>query len=136
MVTDHMSPEEVWDKLRSLKNSAPGPDGIHYSNFKSRDPGAHVLSSFFNKVLDLSSVPSSWKEAKVVLIPKPGDPLGSSNLRQISLLNTGGKVSSAVLAARISSWANINSRLSPFQKRFPRERWVRRAHFSPRPGNH
>ncbi|GFU24802.1 retrovirus-related Pol polyprotein from type-1 retrotransposable element R2, partial [Nephila pilipes] len=118
LITDHMSPEEVWDKLRSLKNSAPGPDGIFYSNFKSRDPGAHVLSAFFNKVLDLSTVPSSWKEAKVVLIPKPGDPLDISNWRPVSLLNTGGKVFSSVLAARISSWANINSRLSPFQKGF------------------
>ncbi|GFU07536.1 retrovirus-related Pol polyprotein from type-1 retrotransposable element R2, partial [Nephila pilipes] len=118
LITDHMSPEEVWDKLRALKNSAPGPDGIFYSNFKSRDPGAHVLSAFFNKVLDLSTVPSSWKEAKVVLIPKPGDPLDISNWRPVSLLNTGGKVFSSVLAARISSWANINSRLSPFQKGF------------------
>ncbi|GFU52103.1 retrovirus-related Pol polyprotein from type-1 retrotransposable element R2 [Nephila pilipes] len=118
LITDHMSPEEVWDKLRALKNSASGPDGIFYSNFKSRDPGAHVLSAFFNKVLDLSTVPSSWKEAKVVLIPKPGDPLDISNWRPVSLLNTGGKVFSSVLAARISSWANINSRLSPFQKGF------------------
>ncbi|GFU49386.1 reverse transcriptase domain-containing protein, partial [Nephila pilipes] len=118
LITDHMSPEEVWDKLRALKNSAPGPDGIFYSNFKSRDPGAHVLSAFFNKVLDLSTVPSSWKEVKVVLIPKPGDPLDISNWRPVSLLNTGGKVFSSVLAARISSWANINSRLSPFQKGF------------------
>ncbi|GFS75596.1 retrovirus-related Pol polyprotein from type-1 retrotransposable element R2 [Nephila pilipes] len=118
LITDHMSPEEVWDKLRALKNSAPGPDGIFYSNFKSRDPGAHVLSAFFNKVLDLSTVPSSWKEAKVVLIPKPGDPLDISNWRPVSLLNTGGKVFSSVLATRISSWANINSRLSPFQKGF------------------
>ncbi|GFS74748.1 hypothetical protein NPIL_651421 [Nephila pilipes] len=61
LVTDHMSPEEIWDKLRSLKNSAPGPDGIFYSNFKSLGPGAHGLTAFFNKVLDLSSVPSSWK---------------------------------------------------------------------------
>ncbi|GFT00907.1 retrovirus-related Pol polyprotein from type-1 retrotransposable element R2 [Nephila pilipes] len=89
LVTDHMSPEEVWDKLRSLKNSAPGPEGIFYSNFKSRDPGAHILYVFFNKVLDLSSVPSSWKEAKVVLIPKPGDSLVISNWRPVSLLNTG-----------------------------------------------
>ncbi|GFS63289.1 retrovirus-related Pol polyprotein from type-1 retrotransposable element R2 [Nephila pilipes] len=58
------------------------------------------------------------EEAKVVLIPKPGDLLDISNWRPVSLLNTGGKVFSSVLAARISSWANINSRLSPFQKGF------------------
>ncbi|GFS63280.1 retrovirus-related Pol polyprotein from type-2 retrotransposable element R2DM [Nephila pilipes] len=63
-------------------------------------------------------MPSSWKEAKVVLIPKHGDPSDISNWRPVSLLNTGGKVFSSVLAARISSWANINSRLSPFQKGF------------------
>ncbi|GFS43727.1 reverse transcriptase domain-containing protein [Nephila pilipes] len=43
---------------------------------------------------------------------------GISNWRPVSLLNTGGKVFSSVFVTRISSWANINSRLSPFQKGF------------------
>ncbi|GFT78428.1 reverse transcriptase domain-containing protein, partial [Nephila pilipes] len=124
-MADHLllarfDPEEVWDKLRGLKNSAPGPDGIQYSTLKARDPGAHLLSAIFNKVLDLSTIPSSWKNAKVVLIPKSGDPSDITNWRPVSLLNTTGKVFSSVLAARLSSWSNINDRLSPFQKAFGR----------------
>ncbi|GFT81242.1 reverse transcriptase domain-containing protein [Nephila pilipes] len=122
-MADHLllarfDPEEVWDKLRGLKNSAPGPDGIQYSTLKARDPGAHLLSAIFNKVLDLSTIPSSWKNSKVVLIPKSGDLSDISNWRPVSLLNTTGKVFSSVLAARLSSWSDINNRLSSFQKGF------------------
>ncbi|GFT96941.1 putative reverse transcriptase, partial [Nephila pilipes] len=119
-VADHLllarfDPEEVWDKLRGLKNLAPGSDGIQYSTLIARDPGAHLLAAFFNKVLDLSTIPSSWKNAKVVLIPKSGDPTDITNWRPVSLLNTTGKVFSTVLAARLSSWSDINNRLSSFQ---------------------
>ncbi|GFU01304.1 reverse transcriptase domain-containing protein [Nephila pilipes] len=128
-MADHLllarfDPEEVWDKLRGLKNSAPGPDGIQYSTLKARDPGAHLLTAIFNKVLDLSTIPSSWKNAKVVLIPKSGDPSGINNWRPVSLLNTTGKVFSSVLAARLSSWSNLNDRLS-ISKGLSGERWVR-----------
>ncbi|GFT23331.1 retrovirus-related Pol polyprotein from type-1 retrotransposable element R2 [Nephila pilipes] len=88
------------------------------STLIARDPGAHLLAAFFNKVLDLSTIPSSWKNAKVVLIPKSGDPTDITNWRPVSLLNTTGKVFSSVLAARLSSWSDINNRLSSFQKGF------------------
>ncbi|GFT29949.1 reverse transcriptase domain-containing protein [Nephila pilipes] len=41
-----------------------------------------------------------------------------SNWRPVSLLNTTGKVFSSVLAARLSSWSDLNNRLSSFQKGF------------------
>ncbi|GFV74002.1 retrovirus-related Pol polyprotein from type-2 retrotransposable element R2DM [Trichonephila clavipes] len=109
---------EVWDKLSHLSDSAPGPDGIRYSVLKNRDPGAHLLTAVFNRVQQSASVPQAWKNSRVVLIFKKGDPLNISNWRPISLLNTMGKIFSSVLASRLSSWANINDRLSPFQKGF------------------
>ncbi|GFV58948.1 reverse transcriptase domain-containing protein [Trichonephila clavipes] len=109
---------EVWDKLSHLSDSAPGPDGIRYSVLKNRDPGAHLLTTVFNRVQQSASVPQSWKNSRVVLIFKKGDPLNISNWRPISLLNTMGKIFSSVLASRLSSWATINDRLSPFQKGF------------------
>ncbi|GFT34818.1 retrovirus-related Pol polyprotein from type-1 retrotransposable element R2, partial [Nephila pilipes] len=68
-VADHLllarfDPEEVWDKLRGLKNSAVGPDGIQYSTLKARDPGTYLLPALYNKVPDLSTIPSSRKTAK------------------------------------------------------------------------
>ncbi|GFR33111.1 retrovirus-related Pol polyprotein from type-2 retrotransposable element R2DM [Trichonephila clavata] len=111
-------PSEIWDKLGHLSDSAPGPDGIRYSNHKSKDPGGHLLTVLFNLVLSSGRVPMSWKNSRVVLIHKKGDLHNISNWRPISLLSTMGKVFSSVLAARLSSWANINNRLSPFQKGF------------------
>ncbi|GFV08514.1 retrovirus-related Pol polyprotein from type-2 retrotransposable element R2DM [Trichonephila clavipes] len=70
------------------------------------------------RVQQSASVPQSWKNSRVVLIFKKGDPLNISNWRPISLLNTMGKIFSSVLASRLSSWATINDRLSPFQKGF------------------
>ncbi|GFR09075.1 reverse transcriptase domain-containing protein [Trichonephila clavata] len=60
----------------------------------------------------------SWKNSRVVLIHKKGDLHNISNWSPTSLLSTMGKVFSSVLAARLSSWATINNRLSPFQKGF------------------
>ncbi|GFQ99594.1 retrovirus-related Pol polyprotein from type-1 retrotransposable element R2 [Trichonephila clavata] len=109
---------EIWDKLGRLSDSAPGPDGIRYSNLKSKHPGAHLLAALFNMVLSLERVPHSWKNTRVVLVHKEGDLQNISNWHPISLLNTMGKVFFSVLAARLSSWATINDHLSPFQMGF------------------
>ncbi|GFW51093.1 hypothetical protein TNCV_3593751 [Trichonephila clavipes] len=62
-------------------------------------------------LMDLTTVPRSWKNSRVVLIHK-GDPLDITNWCPISLLNTIGKIFSTVIASRLSSWATINNRLS------------------------
>ncbi|GFS46330.1 reverse transcriptase domain-containing protein [Trichonephila inaurata madagascariensis] len=109
---------EVWDKLSHLSDSSPGPDGIRYSVLNNRDLGSHLLTAVFNCVQQSISVPQSWKNSRIVLIFNEGDPLDISSWHPISILNTMGKGFSSVLASRLSSWATINDRLSPFQKGF------------------
>jgi hypothetical protein len=51
------------------------------------------LTHLINHCNRLSNIPTSWKEAKVLALPKPGkDPKFPQNLRPISLLSTTGKV--------------------------------------------
>jgi hypothetical protein len=51
------------------------------------------LTHLFKHYLRLSHFPQSWKEAKIITLPKTGkDPKFPQNLRPISLLPTTGKL--------------------------------------------
>jgi hypothetical protein len=54
--------------------------------------------------------PSSWKEAKVITLPKPGkDPKFPQNLRLISFLSTNSKLSEAVILGIIQRHTEKNN---------------------------
>jgi hypothetical protein len=56
------------------------------------------LTHLFNHCFTLSPFPDSWKEAKIISLPKPGkDPKFPKNLRPISLLSTTGKLFEKVI---------------------------------------
>jgi hypothetical protein len=78
---------------------ACGIDGIPNECLRHlpRRPLVH-LTHLINHCIQLSHFPSSWKEAKVVALPKPGkDPKFPQNLRLISLLSSRGKVFEKVI---------------------------------------
>jgi hypothetical protein len=55
-----------------------------------------------NHCIRLSHFPNTWKEAKVITLPKHGkDPKFAQNLRPISLLSTTGKLFEKVILTRI-----------------------------------
>jgi hypothetical protein len=73
---------------------ACGIDGIPNECLRHlpRRPLVH-LTHLINHCIRLSHFPSSWKEAKVVALPKPGkDSKFPQNSRPISLLSSTGKV--------------------------------------------
>jgi hypothetical protein len=56
------------------------------------------LTHLFNHCFRLAHFPKSWKEAKIITLPKPGkDPKFPQNLRPISLLPTTGKLFEKVI---------------------------------------
>ena len=70
------------------------------------------LTHLFNKSIETSSFPQSWKYATVVPIPKGGDKTSVSNLRPISLLPQPGKILEKLLHSQIAKFLETNILLS------------------------
>ncbi|GCB25864.1 probable RNA-directed DNA polymerase from transposon X-element [Aspergillus awamori] len=87
---------------------APGRDGIPTLVWK--DLWMYLketITTVFTKSVDLGYYPRQWKQARIVVLRKPGKPDYSAPgaYRPISLLNTLGKLLDAVMARRLSYWA-------------------------------
>ena len=98
-----ISPETVLAKLNRINvHKAPGPDGI--PNWVLRDFAPLLyepLCAVFNASVREGKVPSLWKHANVLPIPKVNPPKSiESDLRPISLTATVSKV----LEAIVGSW--------------------------------
>ena len=81
-------PKKVLKKLRNLDISkANGPDGISSTVLKNCAPElAAFVAKLFQISFDTMTVPSDWKSAHVIAVPKMGSKQGPTNYRPISLL--------------------------------------------------
>ena len=109
---------EVWQRLCSASNTAPGPDGLRYVAWRALDPGARLLTLAFNLCKGHRRVPADWGRSSSVLIHKGGDTEDPSCWRPIALISTIAKVYTGLWADRLSCWAEGEDLLSPGQKGF------------------
>lgn len=86
------------------KNTAPGPDGIHAKTWALALEVLSVeLRHIFNECLREGCFPPVWKEASLVLIPRPGrDAESPSAYRPIFLLGEAGKMLEYIVASRLT----------------------------------
>ena len=77
-----------------------------------------MLLDCLNDILLTETIPSSWADLKMFLLHKKGDPKVVANYRGISLLNCFAKLFTAIIARRITAWANMNSLLPECQSGF------------------
>ena len=100
---------EIHRSLKAAKGrTAPGEDGIPTLVWKHLWPYLHdTITHLFTKSIELGYHPYRWKRARIVVLKKPGKPDYSvpGAYRPISLLNTLGKILEAVIARRLSFWA-------------------------------
>ena len=110
--------DEVVEKLKSLKNCAPGPDRINYSHLKQFDPQGKFMSSLFNKIIEQGTSPDSWRCFQTTLIPKPAKESYAdiASWRPIALANSSYKLFTSILADRLYQWVTEHQILHPGQK--------------------
>lgn len=101
---DLITMEELETTIQALKaRKSPGSDGINNELY------GHAPTSFLYKLLNFLSVcwiyrdiPKEWRIAIVIPIHKKGDRDNPNNYRGISLLNTGYKIYSKIIAKRLT----------------------------------
>ena len=117
---------------RTMHNTAPGPDGIPYSFWKSLHSRVddynsstpdRKLPSFWSSFLALAndvkkngSSRCRFKHANISMFYKKGDPTLPQNYRPISSMNTDCKLYTNLVNNRLSPWAV--SKIHPDQKGF------------------
>ena len=100
-----LTPEEIHDLLcKTANKSAPGVSGFGWQILKWAWPTiGETLTCLYNACLSLGHHPTRWKEAVVVVIPKPDKPdytLPKAH-RPISLLECMSKLLEKVVAGRL-----------------------------------
>ena len=84
--------------LQVNRKSAPGSDGVHRSMLHHTGPGARqILLAFINKLYKDRRLPSTWKQAEQVPIPKPDK---RNAFRPISLLSCVSKTMESMVLNR------------------------------------
>lgn len=96
---------EIARAINSLKlNKSPGNDRLTVKFYrKFQDQLVAVLQQLFSECILLNTVPSSWLEARITVIPKPDKELSlPQDYRPISLLNVDYKIFMTIMANRLN----------------------------------
>lgn len=94
---------------RARAASAPGPNGVPYRLYKNAPGVLQFLWKLMRVVWKKKEIPTSWRRAGGILIPKEKDSSQIGQFRQISLLNVEGKIFFSVVAHRLASYLQRNN---------------------------
>ena len=121
---DKFSLIELENNEKKCRNTAPGPDGVHYQMLKNLHPRmkGHLLS-IYNKCWTEGSFPLRWSEAIILAFPKPNKPPDQpSSYRPIALASCICKLLEKMVNARLQYALETMQAISRHQFGFRRMR--------------
>ena len=115
---------ELEDSLAKAHDTATGPDEIHYQIIKHMPYSTlEALLDIYNDIWDGGEFPSSWREATVIPIAKPGkDPTSPGNYRPIALTSCICKTFERMVNARLVWFLEANAIITAYQSGFRKSR--------------
>ena len=115
---------ELKDAIAVSKDTATGPDDIHYQMLKHLPETAlDTLLHIFNGIWTTGVFPESWRLATIIPIPKPGkDHAEPTNYRPIALTSCLCKTLERMINKRLVWYLESNSLITKLQSGFRAER--------------
>ena len=96
--------------LKKTRNSsAPGPNRIPYLVWKKCPSLQQRLYTVCCKVWKQAQIPSSWRQAIIVLVHKKGDQKNPANFRPIALSNCDSKIFFSLVASVTTTYMRSNN---------------------------
>ena len=108
---------EFQHALSTTKETSPGPDEITYLMLKKAHPSfQNLILKIINKIYQTGKLPSQWKNAIIIPIPKPGKDLSEPlNFRPIALTSCICKLNEKMVNFRLNWYLEANNLISSSQ---------------------
>ncbi|XP_034935878.1 uncharacterized protein [Chelonus insularis] len=124
---DDIAGWEVAEALKKMASGkASGEDGIPIECLKQMNKHfAELLKECLNRIWNEGILPPGWEKARIVPIFKEGDENKPENYRGISLLDSGYKLLTCIMAERLNCWLDKERSLRESQAGFRKKRGTR-----------
>lgn len=120
-LTNLITSKELENAYKNTKTkAAPGPSGIRNVQYKQAPARMQlIILDMMNNMYDTSNIPTDLKEGIIYPIPKDTQrPCTSDNARPLTMLETGLKLFTQILANRITKLLSENQIYAPTQYAF------------------